>query len=179
VQAWRALRLIALRRVGLENCRVELNTRGRYAVMAMTDLAKHGAVGAVALSAIAERQNLSVAYLEQIFAQLRRAGLVDSLRGRSGGYKLGRSAHQIVIAEIMTAVQEETRMTRCLDTVGDSSGCLHESKCLTHGLWHALGDHIRHFFETVTLQDALDGAPMRHYSGPVAARTPAAQASAP
>ena len=101
---------------------MELNTRGRYAVMAMTDLAKHGAGEAVALSAIADRQHLSVAYLEQIFAQLRRFGLVDSVRGRSGGYKLARPAREIAISEIMIAVEEETRMTRCLDLVGDGGG---------------------------------------------------------
>ncbi len=140
---------------------MELNTRGRYAVMAMTDLAKHGANVAVALSAIAERQHLSVAYLEQIFAQLRRCGLVDSVRGRSGGYKLTRPPNQIAISEIMTAVEEETRMTRCLDLGGEGGGCLGESKCLTHGLWHALGDHIRSFLQGVSLQDVVDGAPIK------------------
>jgi Rrf2 family transcriptional regulator, iron-sulfur cluster assembly transcription factor len=140
---------------------MELNTRGRYAVMAMADLAKQGADVAVALSAIADRQHLSVAYLEQIFAQLRRCGLVDSVRGRSGGYKLTRPADQIAIAEIMVAVEEETRMTRCLDLVGDNGGCLGETKCLTHGLWHALGDHIRTFLQGVSLQDVVDNAPIK------------------
>jgi Rrf2 family transcriptional regulator, iron-sulfur cluster assembly transcription factor len=140
---------------------MELNTRGRYAVMAMTDLAKHGTTDAVALSAIAERQQLSVAYLEQIFAQLRRAELVDSVRGRSGGYKLARAASDIAISEIMIAVEEETRMTRCLDISGETPGCLGESKCLTHGLWHALGDHIRTFLAGVTLQDVVDNGPIR------------------
>ncbi len=140
---------------------MELNTRGRYAVMAMTDLAKHGAGEAVALSAIADRQHLSVAYLEQIFAQLRRFGLVDSVRGRSGGYKLARPAREIAISEIMIAVEEETRMTRCLDLAGDGGGCLGESKCLTHGLWHALGDHIRTFLAGVSLQEVVDGTPIR------------------
>ena len=140
---------------------MELNTRGRYAVMAMADLAKHGADAAVALSAIADRQHLSVAYLEQIFAQLRRFGLVDSVRGRSGGYKLARPAREIAISEIMIAVEEETRMTRCLDLVGDVGGCLGESKCLTHGLWHALGDHIRTFLARVSLQEVVDGTPIR------------------
>jgi Rrf2 family transcriptional regulator, iron-sulfur cluster assembly transcription factor len=146
---------------------VELNTRGRYAVMAMTDLAKHTAVGkngadaAVALSAIAERQQLSAAYLEQIFAQLRRAGLVDSTRGRGGGYQLTRPATAISIAEIMTAVEEDTRMTRCLDLDGDSAGCLGHSKCLTHSLWHGLGDHIRTFLNGVSLQAVATGGPIK------------------
>jgi Rrf2 family transcriptional regulator, iron-sulfur cluster assembly transcription factor len=136
---------------------VELNTKARYAVMAMADLAKCGGDGAaVPLSAIAERQNLSVAYLEQIFLRLRRAGLVESARGRSGGYVLARRAQDITIAAIMEAVHEETRMTRCLD--GDV-GCLGEQRCLTHELWHALGGHIAAFLSDVTLQEVLDGIP--------------------
>jgi Rrf2 family transcriptional regulator, iron-sulfur cluster assembly transcription factor len=140
---------------------VELNTRGRYAVMAMADLGKYGSHDAVSLSAIAERQQLSIAYLEQIFAQVRRAGLVESVRGRSGGYRLARPAPDISIAEIMTAVEEETRMTRCLDIEGETSGCLGHTKCQTHGLWHALGDHIRSFLASVSLQDVIAGAPIR------------------
>ena len=92
---------------------VELNTRGRYAVTAMADLAKHGADGALALSTIAERQQISLAYLEQLFLKLRRTGLVESARGRSGGYRLGRPASAISVAEIMAAVEEDIRMTRC------------------------------------------------------------------
>src|SRR3990170_2442800 len=88
------------RRGGSGGCGVELNTKARYAVMAMADLAKHGAVAAVPLSAIAERQSLSLAYLEQIFLRLRRAGLVASARGRSGGYVLARPAGAIHIDEI-------------------------------------------------------------------------------
>ncbi len=109
---------------------MELNTKARYAVMAMADLAKHGDEGAIPLSAIAERQNLSLAYLEQIFLRLRRAGLVASARGRAGGYVLVRPAPEIPVASILKAVEEETRMTRCLD--GDV-GCLGDQRCLTHG----------------------------------------------
>src|SRR4029453_17115551 len=87
---------------------VELNTRGRYAVMAMADLAKHGAEAALPLPAIAERQQISLAYLEQLFLKLRRAGLVESARGRLGGYRLGRPANAISIAAVMAAVEEDT-----------------------------------------------------------------------
>lgn len=136
---------------------MELTTRGRYAVMAMADLARHGAGEPVALAAIAERQKLSLAYLEQLFARLRRAELVVSARGRSGGYKLGRAAAAISISDILTAVEEETRMTRC---GGDGDiGCLGETRCITHGLWQALGVHIAQFFSSVTLQDVVDGGP--------------------
>jgi Rrf2 family iron-sulfur cluster assembly transcriptional regulator len=136
---------------------VELNTKGRYAVMAMADLAKHGDEGAMPLSAIAERQNLSLAYLEQIFLRLRRAGLVASARGRAGGYVLVRPASEIRVAAILKAVEEETRMTRCLD--GDN-GCLGDKRCLTHGLWHALGGHIEAFLANVSLQEVLEGIPV-------------------
>jgi Rrf2 family protein len=131
---------------------LELNTKGRYA-----DLAKFGEGAAIPLSAIADRQGLSLSYLEQIFLRLRRAGLVESERGRTGGYVLGRPAYMIRIAEIMEAVHEETRMTRCFD--GDV-GCLGvEERCLVHGLWHALGGHIATFLSSVTLQEVLDGIP--------------------
>jgi Rrf2 family protein len=142
---------------------VELNTKARYAVMAMADLAKHAADGAVPLSAIAERQNLSLAYLEQIFLRLRRAGLVASARGRAGGYVLTRPASHIKVAEVMQAVEEETRMTRCLD--GDA-GCLGDQRCLTHGLWHALGGHIASFLSSVSLQEVLDGIPRAKLAEP-------------
>lgn len=140
----------------VEDVSVELNTKARYAVMAMADLAKHSEQGAVPLSTIAERQSLSLAYLEQIFLLLRRAGLVVSARGRAGGYLLAHSASDIAIADIMKATSEETRMTRCLD--GDT-GCLGDQRCITHGLWHALGGHIAAFLSNVTLQEVLDGIP--------------------
>jgi iron-sulfur cluster assembly transcription factor IscR len=136
---------------------MELTTRGRYAVMAMADLARHGSGEPVALAAIAERQKLSLAYLEQLFARLRRAELIVSARGRSGGYKLGREARDITIADILSAVEEETRMTRCSGE--GEAGCLGETRCITHGLWQALGQHIAQFFQTVTLQDVIEGGP--------------------
>lgn len=144
---------------------MELTTRGRYAVMAMADLAKHGELAAVPLSAIAERQQLSIAYLEQLFLKLRRCGLVESERGRAGGYRLTRVAGCITVAEIMTAVEEETRMTRCH---GDErAGCVGEHRCLTHGLWDALGEHIHDFLAHVSLDDVLAGKVGRTFVPPV------------
>lgn len=134
---------------------MELTTRGRYAVMAMAELARNHGDSAMPLPAIAERQHLSAAYLEQIFLRLRRAGLIESARGRSGGYRLCRPASEIMVADIMTAVEEETRMTRCLGE--DGSGCIGETKCLTHGLWHALGGHIRDFLGAISLADVVTG----------------------
>ncbi|MFV0367018.1 MAG: Rrf2 family transcriptional regulator [Hyphomicrobiaceae bacterium] len=135
---------------------MELNTKGRYAVMAMADLAKHQSDAAVPLSQIAERQQLSLSYLEQIFLRLRRAGLVESLRGRTGGYRLGRPPHEIAVGEIMAAVEEETRMTRCMD---GGLGCLGEERCLTHKLWAGLGGHIAAFLWSVSLDEVLGGIP--------------------
>lgn len=137
---------------------MELNTRGRYAVMAMTDIAKYGADGSLSLATIAERQQLSIAYLEQIFMQLRCAGLVESVRGRSGGYRLMRAASEISVADVMGAVEEKTRMTRCMGEEG--VGCVGPDRCLTHGLWHALGEEIRGFLSQVTLSDVVDGIPL-------------------
>ena len=146
---------------------MELNTKGRYAVMAMADIAHQASIDArilgaevsVPLSAIAERQHLSLAYLEQLFSKLRRAGLVDSARGRAGGYRLARSAAEISVAEIMNAVDEGLKMTRC--SGDDASRCLPGERCITHGLWDALGAHINEFLASVTLQQVIEGGPAR------------------
>jgi Rrf2 family transcriptional regulator, iron-sulfur cluster assembly transcription factor len=136
---------------------VELNTRGRYAVMAMADLARACADAPSApLSGIAERQMISLAYLEQLFGKLRRAGLVESVRGRAGGYSLARPAGAITVADIMAAVAETTDMTRCGIEAGEP--CLAGKRCLTHGLWDALGDHIDQFLTSITLQQVVDGS---------------------
>ena len=134
---------------------MELNTRGRYAVMAMADLARQGSDVAVPLSQISERQHITVAYLEQLFQQLRRAGLVESARGRSGGYRLGRPAAVIMVADVMAAVDEGVRMTRCMGH--QDTPCLAGERCLTHGLWEALGNEISSFLGRVSLQDVVDG----------------------
>lgn len=134
---------------------MELNTKGRYAVTAMADLAKFGSGGAVPLSAIAERQRISLAYLEQLFVKLRRAGLVKSERGRAGGYRLDRPAGLISVAEIMRAVDEGVRMTRCGGE--DAAPCVPGERCLTHGLWDALGEQIAWFLDNVTLGDVVRG----------------------
>jgi Rrf2 family transcriptional regulator, iron-sulfur cluster assembly transcription factor len=136
---------------------LELNTKGRYAVTAMADLAKYGGADAVPLSAVAERQQISLAYLEQLFVKLRRAGLVESERGRSGGYRLGRPAYAITVGDIMKAVDEGLRMTRCGGE--ESAPCMVGKRCLTHGLWDALSDQIGTFLEGVSLQEVIDGFP--------------------
>lgn len=147
---------------------MELNTKGRYAVTAMAELAQAADGAALALSSIADRQLISLAYLEQIFLKLRRAGLVESARGRTGGYRLARPAAEIRIADIMNAVEEDMRMTRC---GVEAATCLPGRRCITHGLWNALSDHIESFLLTVTLQQVVDGAPIG--TATVASRVPA------
>ena len=119
--------------------------------MAIADLAKFGDDGVVALSAIAERQHLSLAYLEKLFGKLRAAGLVESERGRSGGYRLARAPEAIAISDILAAVEEPTRMTRCVGI----TGCVGENRCLTNGLWSALGHNIEAFLARVTVADVI------------------------
>jgi Rrf2 family protein len=130
----------------------------------MADLAKFGDGGAVPLSAISERQRISLAYLEQLFVRLRRAGLVHSERGRAGGYRLARPAAEISVAQIMRAVDEGVRMTRC--TGEAAAPCIPGNRCLTHGLWDALGDQIAWFLDSVTLQEVLTGIAPGKPKGP-------------
>jgi len=136
---------------------MRLSTKGRYAVMAMADLARRqsDAVRAVALADIATRQEISLSYLEQLFARLRRKGLVQSARGPGGGYRLTRSAAETSIAEIVLAVDEPLRATRCSD---QGKGCmLKGEKCLTHELWADLGAHIEGYLASVSLADVISG----------------------
>ena len=132
---------------------MRLGTRGRYAVMAMTDLARHGRERAVTLAEIAARQQISQAYLEQLFAALRRSGLVASVRGPGGGYRLGRVAEAISIADVARAAGEPLAAIRC---EGVETGCLGGGeRCATHELWEALGDHISDFLAGVSLDDVV------------------------
>jgi Rrf2 family iron-sulfur cluster assembly transcriptional regulator len=135
---------------------MRLSTKGRYAVMAMADLARHevGAGRAMALAEIAQRQEISLSYLEQLFARLRRKGLVKSARGPGGGYRLARSAEDTMIADIVHAVDEPLRATRC----GDSQGCMIKGeRCLTHDLWEDLGRRIEDYLASVSLADVVSG----------------------
>jgi Rrf2 family iron-sulfur cluster assembly transcriptional regulator len=135
---------------------MRLSTKGRYAVMAMADLARreHEAARAVALADIAARQEISLSYLEQLFARLRRKGLVKSARGPGGGYRLVRTADETSIADIVHAVDEPLRATRC----GAGKGCMIKGeKCLTHDLWADLGAHIESYLASVSLADVVGG----------------------
>lgn len=133
---------------------MKLSTKGRYAVMALADIAVHSAGQPIALAMITERQNISQDYLEQLFLKLRKAGLVESARGPGGGYRLARDPEDIRISEIVLAVDEPLQVTRC---IGDAiEGCTHGEKCLTHDLWSALGRQIYGFLAAVTLGDVVN-----------------------
>jgi Rrf2 family iron-sulfur cluster assembly transcriptional regulator len=131
---------------------VKLSTKGRYAVMALVDLASQSDGRPVALAEIAERQEISLSYLEQLFAKLRRGGLVRSVRGPGGGYLLARSAEETRISDAILAVDEPIRATRC--KTGSAMGCrANKSRCLTHDLWEELGNQIHIFLSSVSLAD--------------------------
>lgn len=134
---------------------MHLSTRGRYAVMAMTDLAAQASDRATPLAAIAERQQISRPYLEQLFARLRRRGLVKAVRGPGGGYRLSRPASELSVAEVVTAVDEPLRATRCS---GGVTGCMPGGeRCLTHDLWAETGRRIHAYLAAVSLADVRDG----------------------
>ncbi len=131
---------------------MRLTTKGRYAVTAMLDLAIHQGKGPTALADIAQRQGISLSYLEQLFAKLRRRALVTSVRGPGGGYNLARPAREIVVAEVITAVDETVDTTRC----GGAGNCQDGRPCLTHELWFDLSDRIQDYLNGITLQQLVD-----------------------
>jgi Rrf2 family iron-sulfur cluster assembly transcriptional regulator len=134
---------------------MRLSTKGRYAVMAMVDLAQHANGNPVSLAEIAERQEISLSYLEQLFALLRKSGLIKSVRGPGGGYLLARGRSETRIADIILAVDEPIRATRC--TPGAPVGCRgNRTRCSTHDLWEELGNQIHLFLSSVSLEDVCE-----------------------
>ena len=133
---------------------MKLRTKGRYAVMALVDLAANDAGRPIALAEIADRQEISLSYLEQLFAKLRRGGLVTSVRGPGGGYQLAHAAEETRISDIILAVDEPIRATRCQP--GQPFGCRgNQSRCMTHDLWEELGNQIYLFLSSVTVADVV------------------------
>lgn len=133
---------------------MKLSTKGRYAVMAMADLANCGAESGrpTSLADIADRQEISLSYLEQLFGKLRRKGLVKSVRGPGGGYLLARDAEDLRVSDIIMAVDEQLTANRC--ETGDAGGCHHDkSRCITHDLWTELTNQIYLYLSSVSLAD--------------------------
>ena len=133
---------------------MKLTTKGRYAVMAMADLASNEELKPVSLKEIAIRQNISLSYLEQLFLKLKNNHLVKSVRGPQGGYMLGKKAKDITLSNIISAVNEEVKTLNCKKD--SKKGCDGKSvKCITHDLWADLGNHINGFFENKNLNELI------------------------
>jgi Rrf2 family iron-sulfur cluster assembly transcriptional regulator len=132
---------------------MRLTTKGRFAVTAMIDLGMRHHAGPVTLAGISERQRISLSYLEQLFGRLRRRKLVDSMRGPGGGYRLGRAAEDISVAEIIEAVDEPIDATSC----GGKRNCHDDQACMTHDLWTSLNAHIHDYLSSVTLAQLVAG----------------------
>ena len=133
---------------------MKLTTKGRYAVMAMADLASYSKNKPVSLTEISTRQNISLAYLEQLFIHLKDNKLVKSVRGVKGGYALERPASEIKLSNIFHAVNEEIKTLNCKKD--SKKGCNNKSvKCITHNLWDKLDTHINGFFENVKLEELV------------------------
>ena len=130
---------------------MRLTTKGRYAVTAMLDLSLNYGVGAITLADISERQGISLSYLEQLFARLRKQGLVSSSRGPGGGYRLSRSASQITVLDVISAVDEKVDSTQC----EGRHNCRGDEECLSHELWQSLSDQIRFYLAGISLAEVV------------------------
>ena len=130
---------------------MRLTAKGRYAVTAMLDLAVHGESKPISLADISARQGISLSYLEQLFAKLRRNDLVTSVRGPGGGYRLSRTAEEIFVAQIVDSVDENVDATRCQG----KANCQHGETCLTHELWTDLSDQIHQFLSQINLASII------------------------
>jgi len=130
---------------------MRLTTKGRFAVTAMIDVAMHSINGPATLAAVSERQKISLSYLEQLFGKLRRSGLVASVRGPGGGYRLASSSEKVSVADIIVAVDEPIDATQC----GGQENCHDDRRCMTHELWASLNSHIFDFLQSVTLAELV------------------------
>ncbi len=139
---------------------MKLTSKGRYAVTAMLDVAIHAENGPVPLSEISERQSISLSYLEQLFSLLRKNGLVSSVRGPGGGYRLGKCSANIVVADVINAVDESVDATKC-HGVGNCQG---GQKCLTHNLWRDLSNRIADFLGGITLAELIQQGDVQQVS---------------
>ena len=134
---------------------MKLTTKGRYAVMAMADLASYSKKKPISLTEISIRQNISLSYLEQLFFKLKKRNLVKSVRGSNGGYILQKNPSDIKLSNIIFAVDETVKTLNCKKD--SKKGCNHKSmKCITHNLWDDLEQHINSFFEKIKLEDLID-----------------------
>ena len=130
---------------------MKLTTKSRYAVTAMLDIASHNTGSPISLPEISHRQNISLTYLEQLFSRLKKSGLVDSIKGPGGGYILSKDANEIVISEVIQAVDEDLETTAC----NGKSNCHNNHQCISHNLWQDLGTEINNFLSDITLKQVI------------------------
>jgi len=130
---------------------MRLTTKGRYAVTAMLDLSLNYGMGSITLADISERQGISLSYLEQLFAKLRKQGLVSSSRGPGGGYKLSRDAEDITVLDVISAVDEKVDSTAC----EGKANCHGEEQCLSHELWTSLSEQIQLYLSGISLGEVV------------------------
>ena len=130
---------------------MKLTSKGRYAVTAMLDVTIHAISGPVSLADISERQGISLSYLEQLFSRLRKQGLVTSVRGPGGGYRLGRCSAKIAVADVISAVNESVDATKC----AGKGNCQDGEQCLTHSLWEGLSQRIEEFLQNISLSELV------------------------
>ena len=130
---------------------MRLSTKGQYAVRAMVSLVCHANHGPVTLKDISDSEDISQAYLEQLFVKLRKGNIVKSVRGPGGGYILARPASEIKVGEVITVVEESLNPVACLD--GDPSMCTRTNKCVTQRVWKGLGEKIKEFLDSITIED--------------------------
>jgi len=135
---------------------MQLSTKGRYAVRAMFDLSFYSKGEPVPLSRISEREEISLHYLEQLFNKLRKGGVVESVRGPSGGFKLKKKPSEITVEEIIRIVEGPIVPVACIEHKVKDRACHRAEKCVTHLLWRKLGNNISEFLKSVTLQDLVD-----------------------
>ena len=132
-----------------------LSTKGRYAVMALVDMASCEDDKPVSLASISERQEIPLAYMEQIFAKLKKADLVSAVRGPGGGYKLVKPASHTMVSDIVLAAEEDIEITRCAKQ--DHGGCMaHKAMCLTHDLWEGMTQQIQVYLASISLEDICE-----------------------
>jgi Rrf2 family protein len=136
---------------------MQISTKGRYGLRAMVDMAVHQTDGPLALRVIAERQGISESYLEQVFTNLRKNGLVRASRGSQGGYELSRPAAEISVDQILTALEGPIAPVFCVDKT-NASNCERHSICATRSFWEELRDRINEFLSSTSLQDLADRA---------------------
>lgn len=139
---------------------MRLTSKGRYAVTAMLDVTLHAADGPVSLADISERQGISLSYLEQLFSRLRKHGLVSSIRGPGGGYRLGKCSAEITVADVISAVNENVDATKC----SGQGNCQGGEQCLTHTLWEGLSRRIEDFLQNISLAELVEKKDVKYVS---------------